>query len=258
MDKRFFLALFLSLIVIALSQLLFPPVKPVAVPPTGTAKDSSPASSTASSTQPAIAPAPIAVPPPSRGAVTVPSAATSVTAEATEIATPKAIYRFSNIGATPVSVVMRDYQRQHSGGPVTGCARASLLGYRLVTSTDTADLSQVPFSLSRARNGKGDEMLTYSASVKGFPVSIRYSVPQDTAASYTMHAEGRVDGVQGQAYLLTELPKTLQPTEADTVGDHQSLAYSFKPQRDHARSVLFGGLDPGEKTLETGPLNWAA
>jgi len=50
----------------------------------------------------------------------------------------------------------------------------------------------------------------------------------------------------------------LQPTEADTVGDHQTLAYSFKPQRDHARSVLFGGLDPGEKRLETGPLNWVA
>jgi YidC/Oxa1 family membrane protein insertase len=50
----------------------------------------------------------------------------------------------------------------------------------------------------------------------------------------------------------------MQPTEADTVGDHHSLAYSFKPQRDRAGSVLFGGLDPGEKTLEAGPLNWVA
>jgi len=164
------------------------------------------------------------------------------------------------VGAAPVSIVMREYQRQSaSGGHVDlGIPGASLLGYRLVTPTDTADLSQVPFSLSRARNEKGDEMLTYRASVKGLPVSITYSIPQDTAASYTMRAEGRVEGVQGQAYLLTELPKTLQPTEADTVGDHQSLAYSFKPQRDHARSVLFGGLDPGEKTLEAGPLSWAA
>src|SRR5258705_1055590 len=54
------------------------------------------------------------------------------------------------------------------------------------------------------------------------------------------------------------LPKTLQPTEADTVGDHRTLAYSFKPQRDHARSVLFGSLDPAEKTLEAGPLSWVA
>jgi YidC/Oxa1 family membrane protein insertase len=60
------------------------------------------------------------------------------------------------------------------------------------------------------------------------------------------------------AYLLTELPKTLKSTEADTIADHRSLAYSFKPERDHARSVLFGSLDPGDKTLESGPLSWVA
>ncbi|HMF87246.1 MAG TPA: hypothetical protein VK575_04150, partial [Gemmatimonadaceae bacterium] len=260
MDKRFFLALFLSLIVIALSQLLFPPVKPATVPLTGTAKDTSSTSQAASSTQPSVAPAPIAAASQTRITAAVPGATTTVAAETTEITTAKAIYRFSNIGAAPVSIVMRDYQRQaSSGGHVDlGIPGASLLAYRLVTPTDTADLSQVPFSLSQAKNEKGDELLTYRASVKGLPVSITYSIPQDTAASYTMHAEGRVEGLQGQAYLLTELPRTLLPTEVDTVGDHQSLAYSVKPQRDHARSVLFGGLDPGEKTLEAGPLNWAA
>ncbi len=258
MDKRFFLALFLSLIVIALSQLLFPPAKPV--PSARTATDSSDTSKAASSTQSSVASIPIATPSQARATTTAPEVGTTVNAETTEISTPKAIYRFSNIGAAPVSIVMRDYQRQSaSGGHVDlGIPGASLLGYRLVTPTDTADLSLVPFALSRAKNAKGDEVLTYRASVKGLPVSITYSIPEDTTASYTIHAEGRVEGVQGQAYLLTELPKTLQPTEADTVGDHQSLAYSFKPQRDHARSVLFGGLDPGEKTLEAGPLNWAA
>ena len=259
MDKRFFLALFLSLVVIALSQFLFPPAKPVPGPPAGTATDSSDTSKAVSSTQPSVAPITVASPP-TRAIVPAPGVATAIAAQTTEISTQKAIYRFSNVGAAPVSIVMRDYQRQSAaGGHVDlGIPGASLLGYRLVTPTDTADLSQVAFALSRARSEKGDEVLTYRASVKGLPVSITYSIPQDTAASYTMHAEGRVEGVQGQAYLLTELPKTLQPTEVDTVGDHQSLAYSVKPQRDHARSVLFGGLDPGEKTLEPGPLNWAA
>jgi YidC/Oxa1 family membrane protein insertase len=67
-----------------------------------------------------------------------------------------------------------------------------------------------------------------------------------------------VEGLQGQTYLVTELPKTLQPTEADTVEDYRTLAYSFKRQNDNAGSVLFGDLDPGEKILEAGPLNWAA
>jgi YidC/Oxa1 family membrane protein insertase len=188
------------------------------------------------------------------------AAANTVTSETTTVTTAKAIYRFSNLGAAPVSVVMRDYRsRSPSGGPVDLVVAGSpLFAYRLVTPTDTVDLSQVPFSLLRATNAKGDETLTYRASVKNLPISIAYSVPRDTAASYVIHVDGHVEGVQGQAYLLTELPKTLQPTEADTVGDHRTLAYSFKPQRDHARSVLFGGLDPGEKTLEAGPLNWVA
>jgi YidC/Oxa1 family membrane protein insertase len=260
MDKRFFLALFLSLIVIAVSQLLFPAPKPAAK--SLAAKDSSATlKESASSTQQSVTQAPVATPASAQPPVSTPASSTATaTAEITTIETPKAIYKLSSLGAAPISVVMREYKnRSPSGGLVDlAVAAAPLLRYRLVTPTDTADLSQVPFSLSRARDVKGDEILTYRAMVKDRPVSIAYSIPHDTAASYTIHVDGRVDGGEGQAYLLTELPRTLQPTEADTVGDHHSLAFSFKPQRDNARSVLFGGLDPGERTLEPGPLNWAA
>lgn len=262
MDKRFFLALFLSLIVIAVSQLLFPPPKPATVTPGATVKDSTPTSSGATSaTQPAVTAAPVAAASRSR-ADTVPPSDTGLaaTAETATVSTAKADYKFSNVGATPVSVVTRDYQnRSGSGGPVDLSVGGSpLLGYKLVTPTDTIDLSRVPFSLSRARNAKSDEVLTYSASVKNLPVSITYSIPSDTAESYVVRVNGRIEGAQGQAYLVTELPKTLQPTEADTLEDYRTLAYSFKRQRDHAGNVLFGDLDPGEKVLETGPLDWAA
>jgi len=262
MDKRFFLALFLSLIVIAVSQLLFPPTKPVTTGPGVTAKDSSPPLGEATpSTQPSVIQAPVTVPsrPLARTADTGTAAAT--TPKTTTVSTPKAIYEFSNVGAVPVSVVMRDYinRAPSSSGPVDlAGASFPLLGYRLVTSTDTVDLSQVPFSLSRAENESGDETLTYRASVMNLPVSIVYSIPKDTAASYVIRVNGYVERVQGQAYLLVELPKTLPPTEVDTAGDYQSLAYSFKPQRDNAGSVLVGDLDPGEKTLVAGPLNWVA
>ena len=266
MDKRFFLALFLSLIVIALSQLLFPPAKPVTVPSAGTVRDSTATpSGAASSTQPSVQPtattSPITAPSASRSSTAAASDTTvAVTAETTAISTAKAIYKFSNVGAAPLSVVTRDYRnRSGSGGPVDLSVGGSpLLGYRLVTPGDTTDLSQVPFALSRARNAKGDETLTYTATVKNLPVSITYSIPADTVESYVVHVTGRVEGVQGKAYLVTELPKTLQPTEADTVEDYRTLAYSFKRQGDNAGNVLFGALDPGEKILETGPLNWAA
>ncbi len=263
MDKRFFLALFLSLIVIAVSQLVFPPAKPTPGSRVSLAKDSS--AGLNSSVSPAASSSAPNVNTPAAPLVTRITPATTQTsgrimAETTTVTTPKAIYKFSNIGAAPVSIVIRDYpNRSASGGLVDLAAEGSpLLGYRLVTPNDTADLSQIPFILAKAKNATGEETLTYQASVRNYAVSITYTVSQDTAASYVIGVNGQVKGASGQAYLLTELPKTLRSAEADTVADHRSLAYSFKPARDHARSVLFGSLEPGEKTLEPGPLSWVA
>jgi YidC/Oxa1 family membrane protein insertase len=190
----------------------------------------------------------------------VQTAGQTAVAETTTVSTPKVIYKFLNVGAAPVSITMRDYvNRTASRGLVDLAAEGSpLLGYKLVTPSDTIDLSKVPFILSRARSAGGEEALTYDAIVKNDTVSITYTISQDTAASYSVGVNGRVKGLSGQTYLLVDLPKTLRPAEADTTADYRSLAYSFKPEKDHARSVLFGNLDPGEKTLEPGPLSWAA
>ena len=181
-------------------------------------------------------------------------------ADTTVVETQKAIYRFSNIGATPVSVIVRDYKnRSGVDGPVRfEIPNSPLLRFRLITPSDTAGLSQLPFVLSRVTAPNGDETLTYSANVGSHAVSISYAIPKDTSSSYLVRVDGKVSGAQSLSYLITELPTTLHPTEADTVGDQRTLAYSFKPQKDHARSVLFGSLDPGEKTLVPGPLSWVA
>jgi YidC/Oxa1 family membrane protein insertase len=264
MDKRFFLALFLSLIVIAVSQLLFPAAKTTPGSRVSLAGDSSSrlnnavVPTTASSSLPNVnlATAPLVT----RVSPMSTRTAGQAAVETTTVNTAKAIYKFTNIGAAPVSIVMRDYMnRSASAGPVDLAAEGSpLLGYRLVTPGDTIDLSKVPFVLSRAGNAGDEEALTYDASVKNDMVSITYAISQDTTASYAIGVSGRVRGPSGQAYLLVDLPKTLRPAEADTTGDYRTLAYSFKPERDHARSVLFGNLEPGEKTLEPGPLSWVA
>jgi YidC/Oxa1 family membrane protein insertase len=69
---------------------------------------------------------------------------------------------------------------------------------------------------------------------------------------------GRVEGGAGSSFLLVGLPQTLPATEADTVSDLRTLAYSFKPSTDNARGIPFGKLDPGEVQLEKGPLTWVA
>jgi YidC/Oxa1 family membrane protein insertase len=260
MDRRFFLALFLSLIVIALTQILFPPVKPrpsaqSANDSTGRAASSTPVA--ASSTTAAVTPRRDSVRAAAIPAVKADTA--RVAAQTTLVETPKAVYRFSNVGAAPISIVIRDYNSRSTNSLVDlGTSGSSLLGYHVLGPVDTADLSQVPFTLSRNRSPDGAEVLTYSAVVRSYNVTITYTIPVDTASSYVMHVAGRVTGGTSPTYLITDLPKTLRPTEADTVGDHRSLAYSFKPQRDRAGSVLFGSLDPGEKSLKPGPLSWVA
>jgi YidC/Oxa1 family membrane protein insertase len=265
MDKRFFTALFLSLVVIAIFQLLLPS-KPAGSGQTGLGKDSTSSQGNATaSTQPAgtqtlASPALTSSGQRAAAGAAVTAEPSQVVAETTTVTTPKAIFKFSNVGAAPISIVIRDYKnRSASGGLVDlGIPGAPPVRYRLVTPADTADLAQTPFRLSRVTNTGGDETLTYTATVRNLAVSLSYRISQDTAASYSLRVDGTVTGAQSPAYLIMSLPKTLLPTEADTIGDHRTLAYSFKPQRDHARSVLFGSLDPGEKTLEAGPLNWVA
>ncbi len=263
MDKRFFLALFLSLIVIAASQLLFPTPKTAPKSRISPAGDSSSGltnvgATAAASSRPNgdMATAPLVA----QTSPTVAQTSGQTGVETTIVTTSKAIYKFTNIGAAPVSITMRDYvNRSSSGGLVDLAGESSpLLGYRLVTPGDTVDLSKISFALSRARNTRGEEALTYEAVLQNDSVSITYAISQDTTASYTVGVNGRVKGPTGQAYLLIDLPRTLRPAEADTTADYRTLAYSFKPEKDHARSVLFGSLEPGEKTLEPGPLSWAA
>ena len=260
MDRRFFLALFLSLIVIALTQILFPPVKPRPSAQNGRDSTAGTASSTvaaASSTLPAAVPRRDSIRSTASIGATTDSA--HVVAETTVVETPKVVYRFTNLGATPTSVVIRDYKSRATNALVDlGTPGSSLLGYRVLGPADTADLSHVPFNLTHSRTADGSEVLTYSAVVRSYNVAITYTIPVDTVSSYVMHVAGRVTGGTSPTYLITDLPRTLRPTEADTVGDHRSLAYSLKPQRDRARSVLFGSLDPGEKALVPGPLTWVA
>src|SRR4051812_48465438 len=219
MDKRFFLALFLSLIVIAVSQLLFPPVRPKAPAKTATASDSiSGTARTASTTAVGSVPSSGAVQRRSSASRADTSAVTvAQTAETTTVNRPKAIFRFSSVGAAPVSVVARDYQSRSALSSLVdlGVPGSPLLAYRLIMPTDTLDLSRVPFTLTQSTNAAGDETLSYTTTVKNIGISIAYTIGSDTAASYVVRTEGRISGAATPAYLVTELPKTLRPTEAD-------------------------------------------
>jgi YidC/Oxa1 family membrane protein insertase len=249
MDKRFFLALLLSLVVVAISQVLFP-----------SAAKRPPAAATQTAAPVADSMGRVDVPAPT-GPSTAARAATDTAAATTQedrttITTEKAIYTFSNVGASPVSLVMKDYANRASPGGRVDLATpgAKLLSYRLVVGADTISLEKTPFSTAQQTATDGQPTLTYAATVNGIPVDIVYTFAK---TAYVFHVSATVGGSTG-SYLLTSLPKTLRSAESDTTADQRSLAYVYKGVRDHPGSVLFGKMDPGESRLEAGPLKWVA
>jgi len=247
MDKRFFLALLLSLVVVALSQVLFPaPKKPLPAAPQIVAADSS-LGETHLAEKTAVA----------AGAKSDSSAAGLAPEERrATVSTEKATYVISSVGAAPVSMMMKDFaNRSPSGGTVDLAAAGSkLLSYRLVIGADTIPLDKIAFDVTAQTAADGSTVLTYTATARGTPVKLTYTFGK---TAYVFHVSGAVGGNTG-AYLLTSLPTTLRSAEADTMTDQRSLAYAYKGVRDRPGSVLFGKLDPGESRLETGPLKWVA
>jgi YidC/Oxa1 family membrane protein insertase len=253
MDKRWYLVLFLTLIVIALTQVLFPaPAKPKTPPVATSTAPTTPAEKLPEirdTTQRAIplksdttATAPISE---ERAVINTDDDSAHVT------------YTFSNVGASPTSVVMRSYKnRSPSGGFVDLAVPGQrLLSYRLVLPHDTVALDNIPFSQRSGQAADGTRAQTYYASVRGNDVTISYSFG---TRGYAFHVSGEVRSPAGNGFLLVSLPTTLRSAESDTTVDQRSLAYVFKRANDRPGSVLFGKLDPGETRLETGPLNWVA
>ena len=282
MDKRFFLALALSAIVIVLTQMIFPQPKQAPVAPRAAVTDS--ASRAGSTTgvagtagsvgdsAPAAAPLAAAAQQPADSATVASAppaapAAPAAPARVVSVATGKAIYGISTVGGAPVSAVLEEYRPLVKGGG-TSTERVELarpgeplLRYRLAAAGDTVALDRVPFTVidSSAVGGRGGA-LTLQTSVttrSGQParVTLTYDFVPD---GYVARVRGRVEGLpSGAGYLLVELPRGLRSQEADTLEDQGHLAFALKPMRDNATSIGFGKLDPGERRIERGPFMWA-
>jgi YidC/Oxa1 family membrane protein insertase len=252
MEKRYFLALLLAAAVVAITQILFPVSRPAASNSSKQDTLQAPAPVRPLEVPAQAAPKPAGFPQSADTSAVAPSTADMVT-----VNTKRAVYRFSDIGAIPVSISLSDYKNlSSSDGPVElGTSNQPLLKYSLVLDGDTVSLTRTRFRLAQSSSPNGEEQLSYDATVRDVHLTISYGLSPE---SYVIRIQGRVDGSASQVYLLTELPTTLKPAESDTVGDLRSLAFSFKSTRENARTVSFGKLDPGEQELEPGPLMWAA
>jgi YidC/Oxa1 family membrane protein insertase len=254
MDKRFFLALILTAIVIVATPWLFPgasrrPATPVAADSTrrASAIDTVPHATTAA--------APVA---PTVGAPLNSSttALTTVPVETTTVRTARSTYAITSRGATPVSVVLDSYPSRRAGSVGRKVElvrpRTSLLRYRVAIGRDTVALDTV--LLRAAPRATDAPTVTYGGDVGGHALRVDYVFAPD---SFLVHVTATVAGAPPGSALLVDLPRTLWSNEPDSLDDMGHLAVSYR-RRGEVKSVGFSKLDSTEVRSEAGPLDWAA
>ena len=247
MDKRFFLALLLTAIVVVATPLLFPGSLRRSVPPvvvdSSARRNAVPDSVRGAST----APAATAAVSPAIGSTSAPIAATA-TVETTTVHVLRSTYGISSRGAAPVSVVLDSYPSRR---PHTGAARAAdlarphepLLHYRLALGRDTVALDTVALQPDVRAATAAQPVLTYAGTAAGHAVRVAYQFVPD---SFIVRQRTTVDGAPVGSSLLVDLPRTLASNEADSVEDMSHLAVSYRTPRGEVTSVGFGKIDSAE------------
>lgn len=263
MDKRLFLALGLSALVIVLTQIIFPAPR---------RQPSRTVSTSADSTLSARADSPDSATPALGGRVpesttggaasadTGASAATlTIPPETVSVMTPRVAYGFSTAGAVPVSAVLRQYEALSQPGSKVELARPGLplLSFALVNGSDTVQLDRTTFAVdTSARGNSGSSDIAFRANAGRANVLIAYSFGSD---GYMAGVTGTVTGLDpARRALLITLPGGLRSQEADSVDNNNQLALAYKAVGKEVESVPFAKLDTGERLAVKGPLNWVA
>ncbi|HMC55440.1 MAG: hypothetical protein DMD35_07195 [Gemmatimonadetes bacterium] len=267
MDKRFFLALLLTAIVI-----ITPPLflnrgtrRPAATADStsrATARvDTTPATEGAPGSA-ATSPSPIT--PSSQLGAALPIAP----AETTTVRTRLSRYAFSSQGAAAVSVVLDSYpsRRPTSGDPRStgrGISRepsellptqAALARYSLALGRDTIALDTVPLR-GELKQGAAGTTVSYTGTLGGRSLALDYAVVPD---SFLLRVTANVVGAPAGSTLLIRLPRTLRSNEPDTLDDINHLAVSYRLGSGDIESVNFSKLDSTTTRAETRPIHWVA
>ena len=284
-NRRFLIAVALSILVFLGVQYFFPPPRtvtpPVATTPAGAPITAGTPGSPALPPGTAATGTPGAVASAAAGAGALPAATATPAApvETTVVAGTRAAYGVSSQGAQLVSAQMRTFRNLRevpklrgaqkgeaspAEAPLVQLARPgeSLLAYRLVIPGDTVSLARTVFRRAPSATtpvGAPTQEVRFDGTATtragaALPVAITYTFAPD---SYTVRVRTDVQTVAGPAFLLVDMPPTFAVTERDTVDYYNHLAYTWKPTHGSAKSQAFGKLDPGEHQLVPGPVDWA-
>ena len=189
----------------------------------------------------------------------VPGPAALPSDDTVRVTSPLYRYGISTRGARLVEATLPRYRSMapHDRGRPAEIIppESRLLGLALVQGRDTIRFDDVPFTVSaESLNVAGPTPLRLQAARDGISLDLTYTFQPD---DYRIGVSGRVTGVgPNGGILVVGMGPTLANTEADSNENHRSLALVTK--HDETERIDFGGLNPGEPKLVSGPLEWAA
>ncbi len=277
MEKRLVIAVVLTLGVIFLSNVLFPPPRPSADTDAGALGDTAAAELTPGDTTSTVerlvgrdsaADEPGTVPPPGvRGA-----AAGSLATDTIVVSSPRYRYGFTDVGAAIVSIQLPEYLDYAPNGSDENPVQLMrsddrLLGYRVAVGgamdADTIDLRNVRYEVSG-----GDIVLTeesprdslvfryqFPESDLAFELTYRFDV-----ATYQVEVSGGFSRALDRGYtILTSLGRGIRTNEANEKEDYHALGFVVRDQNGKITADDFDDLEPGVRiAAEGGPFSWVA
>jgi hypothetical protein len=133
-------------------------------------------------------------------------------------------------------------------------ARIPLARYRLALGRDTIALDTVALRTEVKESPAGTQV-SYTGTVGGRSLALDYAVVPD---SFLLHVNANVTGAPAGSALLIGLPRTLRSNEPDTLDDIGHLAVSYRLGSGDIESVGFSKLDSTTTRAETRPTQWIA
>ena len=265
MDKRFFLALVLTAIVIVATPLLFPGAAGRRAPSSvdslqvATRAESASRGARPDTTRP-LATASL------NSTAPLPNTTPVAGGELTTVRAVRSTYRFTSAEGAPTSVVLDSYpsRQPNANGKrveLVG-ANGALVRYRLALGADTIALSAAGLQrdsaacIAPAAASGMPAPLCYRGVAAGHATRVTYDFAPD---SFLVRVRLSVDDAPAGSAVLVQLPSTLASNERDTLEDINHLAVSFRPVRGgDVESVGFSKLDSTEARNQAGPLSWIA
>ncbi len=268
MEKRVVLAVVLTVAVIFLTNVLFPPPPaPIGVEP---AESDSLVLDTRVDADdgelPEVSEPSLTVD--SSEAVRLPGAAPTIEGDTIVVRSDLYELRFSTLGATLIGARLLEYESysaRANGDDRVQLVRPGdrLFGYQVAAGGDTASLGDHLFTSDRREITLGEQTESDSLRLSyEFPGSaIRFVVVyRFRPDSYLVEVSGRLEGLGDQGWaVLTSLGNGLPTNEKDSDEDFNQLAIVTNGPAGGIESIQFAKIAPGEvRTTAGGPFEWVA